>query len=243
MVPFQLFLTNGTARCGAVLVHPRYALTAAHCAEVLKDDPNTFVWGGVSDLGKLDPIKFQRRDVAKWSIHPEYNLTTLQNDIAVMEFYHFIDTKAIPIKPIKINVFDFASDFPDQRPYMISGFGAIGYNKNGLPVLTNYLSVANTTIVNREYCRKYWERHVEITDKHVCTSVIHSGTLGGDSGGPLFHEHHDTVNNVVEWRLLGITSFGSQKLSIFAPDVYARASLYCPWITEVTGTNVECSFT
>uniref|UniRef100_A0A1I7Z9T9 Peptidase S1 domain-containing protein n=1 Tax=Steinernema glaseri TaxID=37863 RepID=A0A1I7Z9T9_9BILA len=67
-------------------------------------------------------------------------------------------------------------------------------------------------------------------------------TAVGDSGGPLVHEHHDIGNNIVEWRLLGITSLGIAANNNF-PNVFTRTSLYCTWITEVTNWDVVCSLT
>uniref|UniRef100_A0A1I8AT89 Peptidase S1 domain-containing protein n=1 Tax=Steinernema glaseri TaxID=37863 RepID=A0A1I8AT89_9BILA len=111
----------------------------------------TRVWAGVSDISNLDPVKFHSRGVAKWNVHHGYNRTIKHNDIAVMELdYPFPVTDSI--KPIKINVFDFASDIPDQRPYMISGYGATAY-KDNVFYDTTYLHIGNTTIVNRETCR------------------------------------------------------------------------------------------
>uniref|UniRef100_A0A1I8AHY2 Peptidase S1 domain-containing protein n=1 Tax=Steinernema glaseri TaxID=37863 RepID=A0A1I8AHY2_9BILA len=136
------------------------------------------------------------------------------------------------VKPIKISATDRVSDFPDQWPFIISGFG-----NTALETYTPYLHLANVPLVDWWTCKQTWETEDEeiITDDKMCTSKRNAGTLDGDSGGPLVHTHSDRA----EWRLVGITSFGTDDFPY--PDVYTRVSRHCVWIADTTNMDVICS--
>uniref|UniRef100_A0A1I8AHA2 Peptidase S1 domain-containing protein n=1 Tax=Steinernema glaseri TaxID=37863 RepID=A0A1I8AHA2_9BILA len=230
-VPYQLLVFDGYSRCGAVLIHPRYALTAARCAKTFENSPSTRVWGGVSDIENLDPTRFQSRKVAKWIPHLYFDVTTMHNDIAIIDLegpFVVMDT----VKPIKISATDRVSDFPDPYPFMISGFG-----NTALETPTPYLHLADVSLVDWKTCRDAWDilgRDI-ITGDKMCTSNRHVGTLEGDSGCPLVHTHPDRA----EWRLVGLSALGTAIPGY--PDVYTRVSKHCVWIADTTNMDVICS--
>uniref|UniRef100_A0A1I7Z8N7 Peptidase S1 domain-containing protein n=1 Tax=Steinernema glaseri TaxID=37863 RepID=A0A1I7Z8N7_9BILA len=159
------------------------------------------------------------------------------------------------VKPIKISATDRVSDFPDQNPFIISGFGYTASHHHiqwGLehvtstsPMLRSWIGGLATSFGIFLHCdlftdndfRQTWETEgkVTIAEDKMCTSKRNAGTLDGDSGGPLVH----TQPHRGEWRLVGLASFGSDDNAY--PDVYTRVSKHCVWIADTTHMNVICS--
>ena len=76
----------GAHRCGATLISPEYAVTAAHCV----DDAVVVGWlsilAGTNTLTDLSGRHTQRRTITNVYIHPYYEASTFRSDIAVLRF-------------------------------------------------------------------------------------------------------------------------------------------------------------
>ena len=86
-------------------------------------------------------------------------------------------------------------------------------------------------IISNEECRKYYNRLLNITDKHICT-LDRSGKKScgsGDSGGPL----------VVSGQLVGVLSGSGDRVNQYNPDIFTKLSdpEYKNWIISNTPYN------
>ena len=96
-------LSGGTARtqgCGAALVSDRYVVTAAHCTAG-RQASDLKVLVGDTQLAVLNETTSFIINVKTIKQHPDYNSSTTENDISVLELEETVDLTSHPhIKPI-----------------------------------------------------------------------------------------------------------------------------------------------
>ncbi|XP_037717765.1 serine protease snake [Drosophila subpulchrella] len=206
--------------CGCVLIAPRFAITAAHCAELGGERPSVALIGGVelnSDRGQLIQIK----RIIK---HPDFDEDTLVNDLAVVKL-----TK---------RSYNPVACLWNEKTLPESPLTALGYGQTKFAgPQSNDLLQIKLHHLNVQQC----QRHLQNDDKLVnglgpgqLCAKDYSGkmdTCQGDSGGPLLlhqqeRNHHDRIPYVV-----GITSFGGA-CATGEPGVYVRIVHYIQWIEQ-----------
>ncbi|KAK0414976.1 hypothetical protein QR680_011706 [Steinernema hermaphroditum] len=237
--PFQLFvriqIEDKIGVCGATLLSSRYALTAAHY--VANRDPNyIMIFAGIHNVGKLYPPGSQMAFGKRFIVHPQFNASSLHNDIALIELDREIK-ETDTVKFIKIDALWLLPELPGADGVIV-GFGKSGWNGEQ----PGRLHSTHVTIVDRNICTDVWKNYSSensITLESVCTTSANAGTLDGDSGGPLLYQRFNALTNKNEWRQLGVISFG-QGIKGDIPDVQTRAPSYCTWITLNTNPPVLC---
>jgi secreted trypsin-like serine protease len=84
MISFQLL---GEHRCGASLLTPEYAVTAAHCVNGIMGNLSILsILTGTNYLDDTTSPSIQRRAITKIAMNPYYVASSEINDIAILQF-------------------------------------------------------------------------------------------------------------------------------------------------------------
>ncbi|XP_069106986.1 chymotrypsin-1-like [Argopecten irradians] len=199
--------------CGAVIVSPWTAITAAHC--VLDFDSRKGLYTiqvGSSRLSKGGYVI----TVDDAIVHPKYKPSTHGYDLALLKFKRNIVKESRHLaKPVKI--LEDESNLHPVQACKITGWGRILKDNHVVP--TDQLQVAQTALLDKDTCsRNFWGKTLGFDN--ICVYTRSNGACMGDSGGPL----------ICNGRLVGITSWGHRSCSVKYPNVYTRVSPYRDWI-------------
>jgi secreted trypsin-like serine protease len=201
--------------CGSTLISSTNLITAAHCwsdgefqaelYEVVLGSTTLFSGG----------TRIITNDV---KAHPDYDSTTVRNDIAVITVPQVAFTNYI--QPIKL---------PDNSNIEGILAEAVGFGKTGDENLINinqYLSATHIMVIKRTLCMLFYGDL--LTTSMICTEGIYGSPCSGDSGGPLLYR-----NNASEAVMIGIVSYGaSYGCELGLPIVYTKVSDYVDWIKD-----------
>lgn len=187
--PFQVgLLTKNVANnfnaqfCGGTLYKANYVITAAHCSD--------FVTAGqvqvLTGTRNLDGTGV-RRNVLSISIHPSWNPSTFNNDVAVWR----LSTSATGIPLASLATADPAVG----TSLLATGWGALS---EGGSFPTNLRKVS-LPLVSRTNCNDANSYNGQITTSMLCAGRDSGGidTCQGDSGGPL--ARGSVLTGIVSW--------------------------------------------
>jgi trypsin len=213
-VPWTLSLQyNGGHYCGAVLVAPRVALTAAHCTDGIPRGAMSVRAGS-----SVHAANGHQRAVARVIQHPRYSAETTDFDVSVLRL-----ADSVPFSD-KARAARVADEAPAAGTVArVSGWG----NMTESGPAPSHLRAVKVPVVSRAACRAVYGDGV--STRMLCAGYDEGrkDSCQGDSGGPL------TVGGV----LVGIVSWGHGCARPMAYGVYANVAQpgLREWIAENAG--------
>ncbi|XP_037025693.1 trypsin-1-like isoform X2 [Bradysia coprophila] len=225
-------------RCGGTVINSNTVLTAAHCVSRFNEpmQSNEFL----VSLGRLnldvDESSGQNFTVAEVIIHPDFEYTDLNNDIAILR----LSTHATfnnYVQPVCM----WPSNKTDLSEIVGRAGMVVGWGQTETGEMSRVLRQASMTVVDSRKCLaayRAFAKHV-ILETHFCAG-LRNGTSAclGDSGGSMTFEESGV------YYIRGILSLappkfnlpntwcGSMEYSHFTDVVH-----YLSWIEEVTIEN------
>ena len=219
--PFTVALTkfrDGELRawCGASIYDRNHVITAAHCLESRK----LLILFGKRNLGQYEKGS-TLRFVKSVTTHADYNPTTLENDIAIIELSGPLDFTDL-IQPICLT---------DKRAKIREKVSVMGWGDTRGTADGSFLQVAQVRVINRRRCNRRNWYNGKVTEGMMCAGYQRGQTdsCAGDSGGPLVRETDDG------FQLVGITSWGLGCAQRRKPGVYTDVFHYVDWIKANAG--------
>ncbi|KAI9022106.1 trypsin-like cysteine/serine peptidase domain-containing protein [Hyaloraphidium curvatum] len=221
--PFFLALittADGWIGCGAALIAPGFALTAAHCVDG-KHPHDLRVAAGRWNISRTTAAEGGTEwPVASMRVHPAYNFP--DNDVAVLVLGTPASYGPAPV-PIALNA-DPAFP-PPGTPVESMGFGStLFYGRGPYPKI---LQRTTTAVIANAQCEAA-NPEIPFDDDLICAGARSTGICDGDSGGPL------VATRDGQPVLVGANSFVVYNCSM--PFHYfgtARVSYQEAWIRQV----------
>ncbi|XP_066516766.1 coagulation factor VII isoform X2 [Hoplias malabaricus] len=220
--PWQALLElGGEYKCGAIVLNNQWILTAAHCVWEIDSAQLQIIVG--EHIRSVNEDTEQIRKVSEILIHPLYNHTTSDADIALLRLRRNITLGpyVVPIclPPLK-GTFD--RTLGAVRLSTVSGWGRLA--QFGPP--STVLQRLEVPRVPLEKCRAH--SGLSITNNMLCAGFKEGGrdACQGDSGGPLVTLYKNT------WFLTGVVSWGKGCARADMYGIYTRVSVFVEWITK-----------
>ncbi|KAF2899492.1 hypothetical protein ILUMI_06683 [Ignelater luminosus] len=206
--PYQLSIEFGNVHfCGASLIRPKVAVTAAHCLEEVGGD-NTYL--SVRAGSSLVHEGGQVANILEIYDHPKFDTDIGDYDVSVIlldqSFVLGAGVQTIPLQPVN-------EEIPTGTVATVTGWGTL-HEKGPYPDKLQQVQVAK---IEFSKCVELYSHHNRtVADTMVCFGFIKGGkdTCEGDSGGPL----------VINGMLVGLVSWGLGCAQPNQPGLYTKIS-------------------
>lgn len=224
--------------CSAVLVSNQWLATAAHC--VRKSRPEELkVRLGEWDVNRDDEFyPFVESNVREIVIHPEFQSTSLSNDIALLRIETVLDPQQMPhITPACLATPE--EQFVHQRCWL-AGWGKDAFGQTG--TFQSVLKKVDLPVVGRQECEsalRYQTKLGKFFRLHQ-SAMCAGGERGkdaceGDGGSGLYCQ--DPESGLT--KVVGVVSWGIGCGQKGVPGVYTNLAVFYQWIESVVATSGE----
>ncbi|XP_071351872.1 transmembrane protease serine 13a [Trachinotus anak] len=218
--PWQLSLHyRGSHVCGAVLISPDFAVSAAHCFPSKALASSTRFWkvyaGVVSQDNLPEPYL-----VKKIFLNENYDSRTNDQDVALLRLK----------SPVVINEKIQPVCLPTSGQQFLPGYTCwttgFGTTEAGSGTASKDLMEVSVKLIDTQVCNSPPVYGGAVTNNMICAGDLDGGkdSCQGDSGGPLVCQGDN------RWHLVGITSWGAGCGEKNKPGVYTKVSSVLPWI-------------
>jgi secreted trypsin-like serine protease len=209
--------------CGATLIAPKFALTAAHCISLKRTPGVTAASVGMNNQSDFTQgIQIQIQSATR---HLNYDGVVL-NDIGIIEFVTPISDPSIPIARLGIDI------PPYGTPAMATGWGETGNvpTSAALNKDSQILKAVQLPLLAPGKCQATLgdPYNLVIDPKAV---VCAGGATAGQ--GVCSHDSGSLVVQPENPILVGVTSFGDPNSCGVKPDGFARVANYRSFIDSI----------
>ena len=222
MAKVLIFDSNGgVGNCGGSIISSEAILSAAHCFIDANGLPKALdavsVILGLTNWRDASENRDAIFNVTEIIVHPQYNVETNENDIAILRL-----SRSTNLPPITL---------PTQSTFLPQGTESVtvagwGTTSEG-GELSDRLKAVTLSAVPQSECFPFYN-NLQESLMFCARGDINGGedSCQGDSGGPIFAARDN------EWIQAGIVSFGAGCARPQIPGVYTRVSTYADWIAS-----------
>ncbi|KAG7213954.1 hypothetical protein KM043_003147 [Ampulex compressa] len=227
MVGLLEFTEDGQERflCGGTIISNRYILTAAHCVVKRNIESVILLIGGhnITVGNKSNVAKYFK--VEKFIIHPAYDRSNNQNDIAIVKTADYISF-SMEVGPACLP-FEHSCDSFVGSKVIALGWGLLEFT--GRQPTT--LQQTQLYVYPHSKCME----EVGAPEKTICTIGNRTDTCQMDSGGPIMFMDAYTE----DLTLIAVIAWGISCASGY-PSVNIKVGSYLEWITSETPDADYC---